>query len=153
MRYAGILWNDFTAAKGVCVTLFVQGCSLRCSGCHNESTWDFNGGEEFTEETLNQLILGLTNNNVHRDFCIMGGEPLAPENKEQVLSVVNYIKTKLPDTKIYLWTGFLLENLNTSELQNIDCIIDGPYIEEERDITLFMRGSRNQRVLYKGKDY
>lgn len=155
MRYAGIIYNDFSAAPGVCLTFFTQGCPHRCKGCHNPETWDFNGGRELAGDTLSSIISGLQANGIHRDLCIMGGEPLCPENSFLVRMIVREVKKALPDTKIYIWTGYLYEDLKKSTdlnipdiLQSIDVLIDGPYIEEERDITLPMCGSRNQRVLY-----
>lgn len=162
MRYAGIIYNDVTAAPGLCLSFFVQGCPLHCNGCHNKRTWSFNGGLEFTDKTMNSILNGLTANGVHRTLCIMGGEPMAEENMFLTHLVINEVKRALPDTKIYLWSGYTLEELEKRSdnrtaaiLSSIDCIIDGPYIESERDITLPMRGSRNQRIHYlkEGKAY
>lgn len=155
MRYAGIIYNDVTAAPGLCLSFFVQGCPLHCDGCHNKHTWSFNGGLEFTDKTMNSILTGLTANGVHRTLCIMGGEPMAEENMFLTHLVINEVKRALPDTKIYLWSGYTLEELEkrgdnrtAAILSSIDCIIDGPYIESERDITLPMRGSRNQKIHY-----
>lgn len=160
MRYAGIIPNDLSAAPGVCVTFFTQGCPHHCPGCHNPETWDYEGGKEFEGNTIERIEQYLTANGIHRDLCIMGGEPLCPENQFLTLLICNTIKDKLPDTKIYIWTGYTLEELNKDSntrisqiLEKTDAIIDGPYIAAERDITLPMRGSRNQRILYKGIDY
>ena len=160
MRYAGIIPNDLSAAPGVCVTFFTQGCPHHCPGCHNPETWDYDGGKEFEGNTVDKICNYLTANDVHRDLCIMGGEPPCPENQFLTLLICNTIKDKLPDTKIYIWTGYTLEELNKDTntrisqiLEKTDAIIDGPYIAAERDITLPMRGSRNQRILYKGIDY
>ena len=160
MRYAGIIPNDLSAAPGVCVTFFTQGCPHHCPGCHNPETWDYEGGKEFQGNTIERIEQYLTANGIHRDLCIMGGEPLCPENQFLTLLICNTIKDKLPDTKIYIWTGYTLEELNKDSntrisqiLEKTDAIIDGPYIAAERDITLPMRGSRNQRILYKGIDY
>lgn len=162
MRYAGIIYNDVTAAPGLCLSFFVQGCPLHCNGCHNKHTWSFNGGLEFTDKTMNSILTGLTANGVHRTLCIMGGEPMAEENMFLTHLVISEVKRALPDTKIYLWSGYTLEELEKRSdnrtaaiLSSIDCIIDGPYIESERDITLPMRGSRNQRIHYlkEGKAY
>ena len=154
MRYAGIIYNDFAAAPGVCLSFFTQGCPHRCHNCHNQETWDFNGGHEFTEETLRHIITGLTKNGIHRTFCIMGGEPLCPENLFLTQLIISSVKQKLPETKIYIWTGYTIEELRKSTskalqyiLSTADVLIDGPYIEAERDITLPMRGSRNQRII------
>ena len=160
MRYAGIIPNDLSAAPGVCVTFFTQGCPHHCPGCHNPETWDYEGGKEFEGNTIERIEQYLTANGIHRDLCIMGGEPLCPDNQFLTLLICNTIKDKLPDTKIYIWTGYTLEELNKDNntrisqiLEKTDAIIDGPYIAAERDITLPMRGSCNQRILYKGIDY
>jgi anaerobic ribonucleoside-triphosphate reductase activating protein len=154
MQYAGIIYDDFSAAPGVCLSFFVQGCPFRCEGCHNPETWDFSGGREFTQGTLDSIVKGLRANGVHRNLCIMGGEPLCPENSFLTRLVVTTVKKELPDTKIYIWTGNTYENLaifsdlNMREIfNNADFLIDGPYIQAERDLTLPMRGSRNQRII------
>ena len=159
MRYAGIIKNDFSAAPGTSVTFFTQGCPHRCEGCHNPETWDFEGGEEITHDTILEVIEAITANGLHRNLCIMGGEPLCPENQFLTNLIINSVKEKLPDTKIYLWTGYCLEDLDMSNnriksiLEQVDCLIDGPYDKTKRDVSLFMRGSSNQRILYKGTDY
>lgn len=153
MRYAGLNKNDFCAAPGVSVTFYTQGCPHRCIGCHNPQTWEYEGGKEFNPEILDEIIIALTDNNIERNLCIQGGEPLCPENEFLTYLIIKTIKEKLPNTKIYLWTGYVYEFLPKTPrieqiLKLIDCLIDGPYIQEERDITLSMRGSRNQRVIY-----
>ena len=159
MRYAGIIKNDFSAAPGTSVTFFTQGCPHKCEGCHNPETWDFEGGEEVTHDTILEVIEAITANGLHRNLCIMGGEPLCPENQFLTNLIINSVKEKLPDTKIYLWTGYCLEDLDLNNnriksiLEQVDCLIDGPYDKTKRDISLFMRGSSNQRILYKGTDY
>jgi anaerobic ribonucleoside-triphosphate reductase activating protein len=160
MNYAGIIKNDFAAAPGVSVSFFTQGCPHRCPGCHNPETWDFDGGKEFTPETIQEIVNALTANGIKRNLCIMGGEPLCPENQLLTLLVVNSIKEKLPNVKIYLWTGYTLENLKESNfpkvksiLDNIDALIDGPYVESLRDTTLFLRGSSNQNIYYAPFDF
>lgn len=154
MRYAGIIKNDVAAGQGVCVTFFVQGCDTHCPGCHNKQTWDFNGGYEFTQDTLNKIINSLHANGVQRNLAIMGGEPLHPNNLFLTNLVITEVRKVYPDIKIYLWTGYLYENLLEKQekllqniLQNVNVLIDGPFIQAERDITLAMRGSRNQRVI------
>lgn len=154
MRYAGIIKNDIAAGKGVNVTFFVQGCPLHCPGCHNPQTWNFEGGKNFSGETMNEILLALNANEVKRNLSIMGGEPLCVENLFLTSMIIMNVKQKYPDIKIYLWTGYTYEELLKRReqkliyiLDNIDYLIDGPYIESERDITLAMRGSRNQRIL------
>lgn len=154
MRYAGIIKNDVAAGKGVCVTFFVQGCDTHCPGCHNQGTWDFDGGYEFTQDTINSIINALNANGVQRNLCIMGGEPLHERNQFLVQLLIQEVKKVYPNIKIYLWTGYVYENLIEKHekilqniLQEIDVLIDGPFIQEQRDITLAMRGSKNQRIL------
>ena len=154
MRYAGIIKNDVAAGQGVCVTFFVQGCDFHCKGCHNPQTWDFEGGYEFTQETINNIITALKANGVQRNFCVMGGEPLHPDNRFLTNLVISEVKKAYPDIKVYLWTGYGYEKLVDKDekllqniFRNVDVLIDGPFIMEERDITLPMRGSRNQRII------
>ena len=154
MQYAGLIKNDFSAAPGVSVSFYAQGCPHRCPGCHNPETWDFEGGKEFTANVLEEIIEALQANGIKRSFCILGGEPLCPENEFLTCMIVRHVKEKLPDTEIYVWTGYTYDQLKISAnphlqniLQLIDYVIDGPYIEAERDITLPMRGSHNQRVI------
>lgn len=163
MKYAGMIKNDFAAAPGVCSTFFVQGCSLHCSGCHNPECWDFNGGKEFTPEILQEFLEALNANGIDRNACIMGGEPLAPENRFLTAFICKTIRDKYPNKKIYIWTGYTVEQLlaeTDSKIKAIlngqyaDCLIDGPFQIADRDITLFMRGSTNQRIIplpYKGE--
>ena len=153
MRYAGIIKNDFSAAPGVSVTFYTQGCPHHCSGCHNPETWNFEGGKEFTPEVIDEILEALTANNIMRSLAIQGGEPLCVENEFLTLLIVKTVKEKFPDIKVYIWTGYYFNSLpNTTYIKQIleltDCLIDGPYIEEERDITLPMRGSRNQNIIY-----
>jgi anaerobic ribonucleoside-triphosphate reductase activating protein len=153
MRYAGLIENDLAAAPGLCVTFFTQGCPHRCKGCHNPETWNYEGGKEFYPELIHDIINALTANGVNRKFCIMGGEPLCPENEFLTLLLITEIQKRLPETPIYVWTGYTLEDLLIRGgkvrqiLASIDYLIDGPYQEELRDITLQMRGSSNQRVI------
>ncbi len=154
MRYSGLITNDITAAPGLCVSFFTQGCPHRCPGCHNPETWDFNKGKEFTNETLDTIIKALTAQNIQRNLCIMGGEPLCEENAFLTCLVIGEVKRRVPNTKIYIWSGYTYEELIArgnphirDSLRLADVLIDGPYIAAERDITLEMRGSRNQRII------
>lgn len=154
MRYAGIIKNDVAAGQGVCVTFFTQGCEQHCLGCHNPQTWDFEGGYEFTQDTLNGIIKALSANGVQRNLAIMGGEPLHLQNQFLTNLIIEEVRKIYPDIKIYVWTGYIYEDLLVKNekllqniLKNIDVLIDGPFIQEQRDITLAMRGSANQRVI------
>lgn len=154
MRYAGLIKNDMCAAPGVSVSFFTQGCPHHCKGCHNPDTWSYEGGKEFTAETLNEIIAALQANGLERSFAVMGGEPLCEKNTFLTYLVVKTVKEKLPDTKIYIWTGYYYEQLLKSHDQRVmqileltDVLIDGPYVEDLRDITLPMRGSSNQSII------
>lgn len=153
MRYAAIRDMDISNGTGVGVSLFVQGCPIHCDGCFNQSTWNFNGGKEWTDEVKNKLI-GLMKRPYIKRISILGGEPLAEQNRRDVLALIKDIATKrnardLPeDFKIWLYTGYQLGNdPNQAIFQTVDYIVDGPYIRELRDITLKFRGSSNQRVI------
>ena len=156
MKYAGIMENDMSAAPGVCVTFFAQGCPHHCKGCHNPETWDFKGGQPFSNMTIQQVISAISANNVQRNLCIMGGEPLCTENLEMISTLIYKVRLKYPDIKIYIWTGYTYDELierieNDVTLDTIlhlsDFIIDGKYDDSKRDVTLKMRGSTNQTII------
>jgi len=154
MKYAGITKNDVVNCPGIGVSVYLQGCSIHCPGCHNSEIWDFDGGKEFNFNTLMDIEDALVANGIKRSLCILGGEPMANENLFTTAFLIEHIKLHLPDTKIYLWTGYLLEDLKAREstqinyiLDNIDFLIDGPFIIQQRDVSLFMKGSTNQRII------
>lgn len=154
MKYSGIIYNDIAAAPGLSVSFFTQGCDQHCKGCQNPSTWDFDGGLEFSPDILNNIIANLQAQGINRNLCIMGGEPLAEKNLFLTYLVVKTVKEKSPKSPIYLWTGYIYEDLIKQNnyrinqiLELVDVLIDGPYIESLRDITLEMRGSSNQRII------
>ena len=156
MKYSGIIKNDFAAAPGVSVTFFTQGCPHRCKNCHNPNSWDFNGGLEFTLNTLNEIVSAIMANGIKRSLAIMGGEPLCPENTFLTLMVIKTVKEKYPNVDVYIWTGYYFNEIprtpHTEEiLKYTKCIIDGPYIDSQRDTTLKMRGSSNQNIIYLDK--
>lgn len=154
MKYSGIIYNDITAAPGLCVTFFTQGCPHHCLGCQNPETWSFEDGKEFTPEILDSIIEGLTAQGIKRTFCLMGGEPLCDENLFLSYLLIATIKERLPETPIYIWSGYTFEELiekNNNKINQIlsmsDVLVDGKYIQEQRDITLTMRGSKNQKII------
>lgn len=151
MRVAKIKPNDVVNGVGVMVSLFVQGCPHHCKGCFNQDTWDFSGGREFTDIDSEEILRMLDANGVNRNLSILGGEPMAKENIQGVLLLINFIKAKRPGTKVYLWSGYeieyLLREYGESIFKDIDFLIDGKFILEEKDINLKLRGSRNQRVI------
>lgn len=153
IRVAGINGNDFVNGEGVSVSLFLQGCPFHCEGCHNPETWNPKGGIEVDEGDLIQQILTLINaNNITRNLSILGGEPLDTEQKRDFLrELIIRVRYYYPEIKIVLWTGYKYNDIKDKEdfkyiLENIDYLIDGPFILKERDITLKWRGSRNQNI-------
>jgi anaerobic ribonucleoside-triphosphate reductase activating protein len=160
MRYAGLIKNDVVNGEGVCVSFFVQGCPHHCPGCFNPQTWDFLGGSPLPANYKEQIADALTANGVKRNFSVLGGEPLCPQNIEEVDQIITSVRAAFPQIKIFVWTGYTLEELQKEKnehiisiLSKIDTLIDGKYIEEQRDITLKLRGSTNQRVLQRGIDF
>lgn len=151
MRYADIKPNDSINGEGVCVSLFVQGCTNGCLGCFNEETWDFKGGKPFGGRELQYIKRSLKANRVKRNFSVLGGDPLHPKNIKDILTVINEIKTFDNSIKIYVWTGYLFEDLlneyGEEMFKNIDVLIDGKFEMDKKDITLKLRGSSNQRVI------
>lgn len=132
----------------------MQGCNIHCEGCHNKHTWDFEGGHEFTPQVLDNIVNGLTAQGVTRNLCILGGEPLDPQNQLLTALVVSTVREKVPAANIWVWTGFSMEHLlkNRSShmstiLKQIDGLVTEPFILAQRDITLPMRGSRNQKIM------
>jgi anaerobic ribonucleoside-triphosphate reductase activating protein len=162
-NYADIKLNDFSAGDGVSLTVYFQGCDKHCKGCHNPETWDFEKGHEFTDDTILYILENMTANGIYRNLAVMGGEPLHPLNHKNMFRLTEHVKKYRPDAKIYVWTGYTLDELfelgsgilDATLICNVDFLIAGPYIEEERDITLKWRGSRNQRIITKEeiKDY
>lgn len=156
MRYADIKFNDTVDGSGICVSFWTQGCPHRCKGCHNPETWDFNGGKELDRNIIvEQIIDGIGKYGIKRNFSILGGEPLCYENRCDVAYIIQKVREVYPNIKIYLWTGYTLADL-LSELhmhpcidfilENINILITDPFILKQRDITLKLRGSRNQHI-------
>lgn len=158
VKFAVINKNDFINGEGVCVSLWVQGCPHHCKGCHNPEQWNFNGGQYKDNDILvEEIIDAITANGIQRNFSVLGGEPFAPQNMPDVYEIIFKVKQKFPNIKVYVWSGYTLEELQEMYLpkllDNVDVLIDGRFILAERDITLKLRGSKNQRILYKGTDF
>lgn len=154
MKYADIKKNDIVNGQNVCVSFWCQGCPIKCPGCHNESIWDFNGGNEFTPATMSEIIQAISANGIEHNFSILGGEPLCDENIFLTHLIIQEVRKHYPNIKIFLWTGYYYKDLkkkNDSHLDyifnNINYLIDGPFIREQRDITLKLRGSNNQHII------
>lgn len=151
MRYSSIKPNDSINGEGVCVSLFVQGCEGKCPNCFNKETWNFNGGKPFGGRELQYIKRSLTANGIKRNFSILGGEPLHSNNIKEVTTIINEIKTFDNSIKIYVWTGYLYEDLlkkyGEKIFKNIDVLIDGRFEMKKKDVTLKLRGSSNQRII------
>jgi len=152
-RYNTILTNDVVNGEGVCVSFFVQGCPHHCPGCFNEETWDFKGGQPYTEHTKWEIIEAIGANGIQRNFSVLGGEPLDEHNLKMTEEVISAVRAAYPNIKIFLWTGYTIEELSSSFdnklgkiLNTVDVLIDGPFIEEQKDLSLKLRGSKNQRI-------
>lgn len=155
-RYNTIIPNDVVNGEGVCCSFFVQGCPHHCKGCFNEETWDFSKGKEYTPHTKWEIIKLISANEVQRNFSVLGGEPLALQNLEMTEEVVKAVRQAYPNIKIFLWTGYTMGDLQELSLEKvnqildqIDVLIDGPYIEKCRDLNLRLRGSTNQHIYEK----
>jgi len=170
MRYSSMRNLDISNGEGVGVSLFVQGCPFHCKNCFNSDTWDFNGGKEWTEEIKDKFIKLIDRPYIKR-VSFLGGECLAEQNLDEVLKLVQEIRISFPEKTIWLYTGFCWNDIMCSFaglqadyvvldkkdieawekrreiISNVDVLVDGEYIDEQRDITLKWRGSSNQRVI------
>ena len=147
MRYNKIRKMDISNGEGVRVSIFMQGCTFNCKNCFNPETHSFDGGKEFTEDTINR-VLELSGNENVEGLSILGGEPLHPKNIEGTTLLSKRFKEKYPNKNIWVWTGFLFENLKDSEVMKyIDVLIDGQYVDELHSPLLKWKGSANQRVI------
>ena len=172
MRYASIRSMDISNGEGVGVSLFVQGCPFHCFGCFNSETWDFNGGKEWTEKTKDKFMKLIDRPYIKR-VSFLGGECLAENNLDEVLSLIKEIRISFPEKTIWLYTGFEWGELTRYDSYNgfiplesylrkdvyelytkrhqiiklCNVVVDGEYIDEQRDLTLKWRGSKNQRVI------
>ena len=160
MKYYGYMPNDFINGENISVSLWTAGCPHRCTGCHNSEMWDYENGYEVPIDIKGQLIKAISANGLVRNFSILGVEPLSEENRDFILTIIQAIRTAYPSIKIFLWTGYTIEELKNMEdekinsiLENIDVLIDGKYDESLRNVTLELRGSSNQRILKRNIDF
>ena len=153
MQFAGLKLNDATNCEnGICVSFWAQGCPQlhHCPGCHNPETWDPNGGQTIElEKLISKILVSLKANGIYRSLSILGGEPIAPYNQKITYEICKAVKDKYPETLIYLWTGYLLINVPQKIKNLCDVIIDGPFIESEKNLSLKLRGSKNQNIYRK----
>lgn len=147
MRFNKVRNMDISNGPGVRVSIFMQGCSFNCKNCFNPETHDFAGGRPFDDKII-QEILELCDKDYIAGLSILGGEPMHPNNIEGTARLAKAFKEKYPDKTVWVWTGFLYENLKDSEaLKYIDVLIDGQFVEELKNPKLEWKGSSNQRVI------
>lgn len=159
MNYSGIKHFDIADGPGTRTALFVSGCRHHCRGCFNESTWAFDAGEPYTQATEDELVQSLEPRYV-AGLTVLGGEPLEPENQPIVLALLRRVREERPGKSVWLYTGFVWEDLvgagrtcraRTEALPEIlhllDVLVDGPFVLSQKDISLRFRGSANQRLI------
>ena len=154
MNYATIKNCDIANGPGVRVSLFVSGCTHRCPGCFNEVAWDFDYGQPFTEETV-KTILDMLRPSYIKGLTLLGGEPFEPRNQADVVKLLRRIRRELPEKSIWAFSGYLFEKDmlsgrigDVSEyLSHLDVLVDGPFIQAKKNLSLRFRGSENQRII------
>ena len=148
MKYNKIRKMDISNGPGVRVSIFMQGCAFHCENCFNKETWDFNGGTDFTEETIKK-VLDLCDKDYIVGLSILGGEPMHPNNIDGTTSLAKAFKEKFPNKNLWVWCGYLFDkDLKDKEvLKYIDVLVDGQFINNLHNPTLKWKGSSNQRVI------
>ena len=157
MYYGNIKYYDIADGPGVRTTLFVSGCTHHCPGCFQPETWDFSYGQAFDAEAEQKILDSLAPDYVN-GLTLLGGEPMEPENQRALLPFLRRVRAEYPEKDIWCYTGYTLERdlrspsrarcEATDEMLGLmDVLVDGEFIQAEKDITLLFRGSRNQRLI------
>ena len=147
MNYIRLTRFDIANGPGIRDVLWVSGCNHGCSNCHNLETWNPYAGSLFTDEILTQILSDLSEPFRH-GITFSGGDPLYPDNRETISSIIHEIRQQFPSKSIWVYTGYLFEEIeNLALLNGVDVLVDGPFIESLKDISLVYRGSSNQRVI------
>lgn len=157
MNFGNIKYCDIADGEGVRTTLFVSGCTHRCKGCFQPETWDFSYGEPFTDKVAERILQSLEPDYVD-GLTLLGGEPFEPGNQRALVEFLELVKSRFPHKTIWSYTGDAYEDLVDPQsprhtevtermLACIDVLVDGPYVEAQKDITARFRGSANQRIL------
>lgn len=156
MYYGQITRADSANGVGMRVSLFVSGCTNHCKGCFQPQTWDFAFGSPYTQETEDELVAELRRP-FYSGITILGGEPFEPQNQRELVKLIRRIRRDLPDRTIWIYSGNVYEDMLpggkrhievTDEiLDSIDVLVDGPFVEEKKNIGLNFRGSENQRII------
>ena len=156
MNYANLKSHDIANGPGVRVSLFVSGCTHRCKGCFNEVAWDFEYGQPFTHETEDQILSMLAPDYV-QGITLLGGEPFEPQNQPVLVNFLHRLKAQYPQKSVWAFSGYLFENILSGKvgdravalefLSYLDVLVDGPFIEAQKNLMLRFRGSENQRII------
>ena len=157
MFYSDIKTCDIANGPGVRVTIFVSGCTHHCKGCFNEVTWNFQYGREFTEDTIEEILQALEPDYI-TGLTLLGGEPLEYVNQKGLLPLVRAVKEQYPQKDIWCYSGYLFDEQIVKDFCNrweetrellgyLDVLVDGKFIEEQKNISLQFKGSENQRVI------
>ena len=157
MNYATVKWADVANGPGVRVSLFVSGCTHRCPGCFNEEAQDFAYGQPFTQAEEDRIVTALAPDHI-KGLSLLGGEPFEPDNQRALLPLLRRVKAAHPRKEIWCYTGYILETelwqasrarceCTDEMLSLIDVLVDGPFVQERKDLNLRFRGSANQRIL------
>ena len=157
MYYATIKNCDIANGPGVRVSLFVSGCTHHCPGCFNQEAWDFHYGQPFTEETI-KTIVDMLRPGYIRGLTLLGGEPFDPRNQEAVVQLLRRVKQELPEKSIWAFSGYLFDRdilsgklgdweITKEYLSYLDVLVDGPFVQEKKNLMLRFRGSENQRII------
>ncbi len=162
MYYGMIKKYDIADGPGVRVSLFVSGCRHHCKGCFNAETWDFCYGQPYTEDVEREILEALAPDYI-AGFTVLGGEPFEPENQVEVVTLLKKVRETYPDKTIWCYTGYLYDvdlieegkvytPVTKEMLSYIDVLVDGEFIEAQKDLMLEFRGSKNQRIIHLKED-
>ena len=158
MNYGQIYYTDIANGPGCRTSLFVSGCTHHCKGCFNEETWDFTFGHEYTNDVENKVLESVKPSYIS-GLTVLGGEPMEPENQKVLVSLYRKVREKVPHATIWIYSGYTWEELTDNEnrrchcevtdeiLSLIDVLVDGEFIESQKDLSLHFRGSANQRLI------
>lgn len=156
MNYATIKNCDIANGPGVRISLFVSGCTHHCKGCFNEVAWDFDYGEPFTQQTI-RTILDMMKPGYIKGLTLLGGEPFEPENQGPIVELLRQVKKAYPQKSIWAFSGYLYEKITSHTLGDwavtqeflsyLDVLVDGPFVEEKKNLALRFCGSENQRLI------
>lgn len=157
LNYAEIKNCDIANGPGVRVSLFVSGCTHHCPGCFNQVAWDFDYGQPFTQQTIDG-ILEMMKPSYIKGLTLLGGEPFEPQNQEPIVELLRQIKEKYPQKSIWAFSGYLFDRdilagrlgpweITKEYLSYLDVLVDGPFVEAKKNLSLRFRGSENQRII------